>query len=282
MKKSEPSAPKLAPADWVVQAGAVDDVLARMDLLLQRRKRRRRRVVGAAGTAALTCLVLVFWVLPLWRHTAVLATSGAEQRTLVLEDGSCVELNARTRLHTDFRYGRRVVRLEQGEAFFAVAKDAAHPFRVETSAGTVRVTGTQFGVRLVTGACAEVTLCEGAVLATPARPSRADAALALAPGQQATLSDGEAFRRTLSAAQLEHALAWRTGRVEFDGDALGEAVRRFAAFHGVTITVAPAVASLRLGGSYQLAELGAFFDALEATLPVRVYRHDGVFAVGPR
>ena len=37
--------------------------------------------------------------------------------------------------------------LAAGEAFFQVAKDSARPFFVETAAGSVRVTGTQFNVR---------------------------------------------------------------------------------------------------------------------------------------
>ena len=66
-------------------------------------------------------------------------------------------------MHVDFRYGRRFLRLEQGEVFLSVAKDAASPFLVDTPAGRVRVTGTEFNVRVVAGSRLEVTLLEGEV-----------------------------------------------------------------------------------------------------------------------
>lgn len=65
-----------------------------------------------------------------------------------LPDGSVVRLNAFSTLSHPpaFDADKRVVKLE-GEAYFEVEADPAHPFFVETPHGEVRVTGTIFNVR---------------------------------------------------------------------------------------------------------------------------------------
>src|SRR5882757_7444834 len=102
--------PKLHPADWVVKASAVDDVLGEVDKLLRQRRQRRRRIAAASATAAI-CLILSLSLIPYLRDTATVATLAAHRRTLALSDGSRAELSARTSVQTDFRYGRRIVQL---------------------------------------------------------------------------------------------------------------------------------------------------------------------------
>jgi transmembrane sensor len=184
-----------------------------------------------------------------------------------LPDGTRAQLNAATRLHTDFRRGQRVVRLEQGEAYFSVVKDAAHPFRVETAGGTVTVLGTQFNVRLLPGGAVEVTLFEGGV-----DFERAQTHVRLSPGQQISES-GPA--RVLSEGELAAVAAWRDGRIRLNGLTLAGAAARFATFHGKQIAVAPDAASIEMGGSYSLDDLAGFFDTLSGeALGLRVVRID--------
>lgn len=245
--------------------------------------------------------VVAAWVVPMVRDTGTITTAAARRQKVALADGSTLELNAGTDARTDFRYGRRTVRLDRGEAFFSVANDPAHPFLVETSAGTVRVTGTQFNVRLTADHRAEVTLLEGAITVQPSaaasplsapgsRPSASDPStftsqlstgpLNLTPGQQIRLPESAPVIRTLTAAQSENVVAWRTGRLALDGLTLGEAAARFAAYHGRTIAVAPETAALRLGGSCPLDDLPGFLDFLGEALPVRVLsRADGGFRI---
>lgn len=251
--------------DWPYHAGVVDQVLEKVAAKVKRRQARRRRI--AATATALTLVALAaFWGVPYFRSTSSVMTAAAHRRSLDLADGSHADLNARTRVRTDFRYGRRVVYLDQGEAFFSVAKDAKHPFLVETSAGTVRVTGTQFNVRVAADQRAEVTLLEGAVLVR--RPDFE--AIKLSPGQQLSLNAGKPEVHTLVAADLENVMAWRQGRLGLDGLSLAEAIGRLATYHGKVIAVAPDVAGLRPGGSVSLDNLAGALDALEDTLPIRV------------
>jgi transmembrane sensor len=106
-------------------------------------RRRWRVAVGALLAAA----AVVVFVAVLAGRSREIATKIAERQAIALDDGSRVELNAQTSLAVDFRRGERRVKLTRGEAWFSVAKMPARPFVVETPAGVVRVTGTEFNVR---------------------------------------------------------------------------------------------------------------------------------------
>ncbi|MEQ9104909.1 MAG: FecR domain-containing protein [Rhodothermales bacterium] len=118
----------------------------------------------AAAAAVLVVAVALSVVLrpastPDWE--TVLAARG-EIRTVVLDDGSTVTLNADSRLEHAVSEGAdpRVVRLD-GEARFEVASDG-RAFVVETTEARVRVLGTQFTVR-ARGEATAVAVHEGRV-----------------------------------------------------------------------------------------------------------------------
>jgi len=70
-------------------------------------------------------------------------TGPAATATIVLNDGSVVELAPRSRLDLErTRSGRRVAL--DGQAFFSVAPMQGRPFVVRTASGEVRVLGTRF------------------------------------------------------------------------------------------------------------------------------------------
>lgn len=255
--------------DWPRESGQAAQFRERVETHLKTRRRRRRAMKRGVALSLLGVFALL-WAVPYLRDTATEVTPAAQRQTLALADGSQADLNARTQMHTDFRYGRRVVRLEHGEAFFSVAKDPAHPFLVETPAGTIRVTGTQFNVRLKEGGATEVTLLEGAVVFSGGAPGTRQAELA--PGQQ--LDSSRPNLRTLSTADLENVTAWRQGQLAFDGLTLAEAVARIDTYHGVKITVAPEIAGLEPGGTFALDDLPALLRALENALSVKVLRND--------
>lgn len=256
--------------EWPRESGKVDLVLRNMEAKLK--KRRQRRVRTAAGIAS--CLLLVastLWTISFVRFTDTVETAAANRQTLALADGSQAELNARTNIHTDFRFGRRTVRLTQGEAFFSVAKDAAHPFLVQTPAGTIRVTGTAFNVRLTPEGPVVVTLVEGAVTVRQAGTAAGTPDVALRPSEQLWFDSSATRTRVMGAREVEQELAWRSGRLVLEGLTLADAAARFAAYHGRQITVSPEVASLLLGGSCPLDELTGFLDFAKESLRVQVH-----------
>lgn len=224
------------------------------------------RLAGAMLTAA-AAVALVFWLARPGEQNKSFATSVAHRQSLTLADGTQVELNAQTGILVEIGRTERHVRLASGEAFFSVSKDAARPFVIETPAGSVRVTGTQFNVRTENASTLDVTVLEGTV---QVRPGKTSAPRSLAAGHALTSGPAGIEVRNLSATELNNALAWRRGQIVFDGTPLQEALARFARYHGRGITATPEAANLRVGGSFSLDDLDGFFDGLELVLPVKV------------
>jgi transmembrane sensor len=241
---------------------------------------RRPAWVGAVLTAAAAVALAFLWNARIPTQSANVATAVAQRSELTLADGTRVQLNACTALAVDLGRTERRVRLAGGQAFFAVTKDAARPFIVETSAGLVRVTGTQFDVRSETNDQLEVTVTEGHVQVSVDGRGAA-APFALGVGDRLTAGPEGVAVRELSAAELERALAWRQGQIVFAGTPLREALARFARYHGRTITADDDVAALAVGSRYSLDDLNKFFEGLEETLHVQVKPNpDGSVRVG--
>jgi transmembrane sensor len=147
---------------------------------------------------------------------------------VTLPDGSQVNLGGRSKLSVDFTRNARDVRLESGEAFFAVQKDATRPFRVHVLDGVVTAVGTAFDVR-TTNDRVLVAVAEGTVQVNgsgPTLPRGAEASFAPPdPGARPVtrLRRGEAVdfvnrpeNHTLEAAVVTHVdpaepARWRDG-----------------------------------------------------------------------
>lgn len=228
-------------------------------------------------------MVGVAWVglfAPEGGWTRELTTGLAERDVVILEDGSRMELNARTVVGVKFGLADRRVTLTRGEALFTVAKDASRPFVVETAAGVVRAAGTVFNVRATdAGGRVEVTVLEGSVRLGLKNNATDEAALS--PGTQAWLGGGGAVSvRVLPEGGAQDAGAWRSGQVVFHDTPLGEALERFAAYHPKTIVVEADAAELRLGGRFALNDLNGLLDAVQRVLPVRIgWEPDGVVRI---
>jgi len=70
-----------------------------------------------------------------------------DKSSIVLPDSSRVYLNSGSKLtfSSNFKNGRKVSL--EGEAFFSVAKDKNHPFRVKTTDIDIEVLGTKFNLK---------------------------------------------------------------------------------------------------------------------------------------
>lgn len=220
----------------------------------------RRVALGLAAAAAIA-VAAVWWNL----RPQVLVTPAAQRSSVLLADGSQVDLNARTSLAVRLRGDRRNVEMAEGEAYFAVAKDPSRPFIITTPAGEVRVTGTAFNVRSTTDDY-EVTVTEGTVEVTPV----SSAAVTLHLGDQFRITQGKSSTRHLTEEASRDAAAWREGRIVFESEPLDTAVARFARYHNRVITVAPDAADIEIGGRFQLTELDGFLSDVALAFPIRV------------
>lgn len=267
-------------------------------LAAQRRRRGGRRglAVAASLAAALILFAGIGWTV--LQSGTEYATGRGERRTLTLDDGTTVSLDASSRIRVDFEAAERRIHLRQGQARFDVAKDAARPFRVLARDRSVLALGTQFNVELVSDSVL-VTLIEGKVavgsrgLALPealrqaaalaattdkaapkgaeaARPMAASGPVLLDPGQQLIVAEAGARLRT--DVDVRRTMSWQNGELIFDDEPLSSAAARINRYATHAIVVDPSVAHLGISGVFKVGEPEAFVEAVASYFPVQVRR----------
>jgi transmembrane sensor len=166
-----------------------------------------------------------------------LSTPRAGQFTLTLPDGTRVWLNNASTLRypVAFTGADRPVELT-GEAYFEVAKDRAHPFRVIVhrgaagGGGSIDVLGTSFNVMAYDDEPAErTTLVEGGVKFNLAQHS-----VVLRPEQQAVLDEHGTM--TVVHANVGEVTSWKNGYFHFDHASLQTTMRQLARWYDIDVT----------------------------------------------
>jgi transmembrane sensor len=201
------------------------------------------------------------------------ATVAGQLSALKLPDGSRVLLGVASRLAVprDYGAGARAVELD-GEAYFAVQHDTAHPFIVRTGQGTTEDLGTEFAVRAYRQENQlQVVVASGRVaLHGWARP---DSVLAtLRARDRAVIQSGGAATVTRRVA-LERALAWTRGMLMFDDAPLGRVRAQLERWYDLDIvTDDPALDAERVTISFTTKSADEAVGALARVLGVRVTR----------
>lgn len=199
--------------------------------------------------------------------------TGKGQKSIVdLPDGTRVTLDADSAVDVAFTGGRRDVRLLNGRAFFDVAHDRAHPFAVQAGGRVVTALGTQFDVRLTPGAL-RVVLAEGSVSVASAPGGPAAPTVRLVPGQAFAARTGAAGK--VAPANLDEALAWKQGVVEFHDQPLSEAIGLLNRYTRARIVIKdPKVAAMRITGVFKTGDILRFGRSVSQVLPVRMVARD--------
>jgi transmembrane sensor len=277
------------------------DISALRDEALRAGQRRRRRVwfttAAAAAIAALTLGVAVWnGPSPAWLREPIAAmvtrlsgaqiysTSTGQRSTFVLDDGSSIELNARSRIEVRFSDYRREVALVEGQALFNVTKDLRRPFIVRAGDRQVLAIGTRFDVRL-DATSVQVTLLEGKVrIEEDTAMWKRGQEIELTPGKQwvARLNAPSllAERRTVEGSaevvrdiDVAKVTAWREGRIYFDDLPLQEAIDEMNRHSTVHIRLDSAeLARLRVNGMFKAGEQEIFVSALQEYFQIEAQR----------
>jgi transmembrane sensor len=221
---------------------------------------RSRRLAGLAAAATVLLILGGIWLLRVASETY--ATRIGEQRSLTLEDGSRIELNARSRIRIHFGETERRVELSEGQALFHVAKDPSRPFVVRTDDISIRAVGTQFDVNREHSGTT-VTVIEGRVAVAPqatavvvptspgeSSPTVASASeVLLGAGQQLILAEAQPLQPR--QANLAAATAWTQRQLIFDATPLADAVEQFNRHNRRQLVVTSAeLGKLSISGVY--------------------------------
>ena len=209
-------------ATAVAAAGEADSV---------RRIRRPALWITAAGVV-MAIFAVAFWYTTL-PQVDIYTTALGEQRRLMLDDGSMIDMNTQSTLRVAYTDTTRDVQLEQGEALFTVAKDSDRPFIVASEHATVRAIGTQFNVQQRDGEV-RVTVLEGRVAVEQTTPSIPNGAVGIIEEAPVELGAGDAAEvlpampiKTVAKVNTERTLAWTERRLIFENETLSSVVAEF-------------------------------------------------------
>jgi len=225
------------------------------------------RTTLAAALAIATAVLATWFHIPKAEQVLRRTELGGFSRTM-LPDGSTVLLNTNTEIQVHFNRSMREVILTRGEALFTVAHAEGRPFEVTAGATSVRAIGTSFVVRRVEATSVEILVSRGRVCVAA---GSATAPVMLAAGDDTRVdARGHVATARADASEIDRRLAWTRGQIWLNETTLAEAIAEFNRYNSRKFVIAdPALATLRVGGSFAATDPKAFVAALERVFGIR-------------
>jgi transmembrane sensor len=233
--------------------------------------------VAALGLFAAVCIAAVsFFSLPIER---TYTTSVGGNQSIVLADGSRIELNTDTVLRTRENAAARTIWLDKGEAYFQIKHDVAHPFVVMVGDRRVTDLGTKFLVRRDVERL-EVAVMEGRVrFDSSGGPSQAKSAL-LTSGEDIVATPNTVFLTARSVQKIGEELGWRKGIIVFDHTTLADAAAEFNRYNARKLVIADrSVANIAIDGTFPTDDVEAFIDVVQHILQLHVDKYKDEIAI---
>ncbi|MEN7549810.1 FecR domain-containing protein [Rapidithrix thailandica] len=164
-------------------------------------------------------------------------TPTGQRSTISLSDGTVIKLNSESRLRIPKNYSadQRKVYLE-GEAFFEVAKDSLHPFRILSGKVETKVLGTSFNIRAYPEASQiQVAVVTGKVQVSTTKDASQEA-LMLTPNEMGVFNKGDHLL-SKTGFDSRKMISWKDDIIYFYKDDLSEVVTKLERWYGVDIEV---------------------------------------------
>lgn len=229
----------------------------------------RRAVLAwtGAGAAAATSLALF----GLGAAAAQTVTTGlGEVRRITLDDGSTILMNTRTSLRIRYDAHARQVDLLYGEAYFTVLREPRRPFLVAAGGLPLRTTQAAFRVRDLGRQPLDVLVDQG-------RVTLGQGAAVVMPAQTRTLfpTSGGAtpVPQAIAPDRITRELAWRDGKIAFEGERLDQAAAQFARYSRTRIDIAdPMLAREPITGLFAAGDPVGFGHAVAGIFGARLDR----------
>ena len=181
-----------------------------------------------------------------------------QRSVLTLTDSTVVYLGAGSwiRLPQKFTGNTREITLE-GEAFFQVKKDPAHPFIIHTGLVQTRVLGTSFKIEAFRGRLLSVSVATGKVRVERKEEfngHKLSSLAVLTPGYK-VLYDEITKKAAASGVIITDLEQWKDGGLVFNGLRLDEVAMILERQYNVKITIAsPSIAAYKINAAFKANE----------------------------
>jgi transmembrane sensor len=231
----------------------------------------RRRVLAWAGAGSAFAAAAVALGISVPAAGAI-HTGLGEVRLVTLDDGSTVMLNTQTSVRIRYSESERRVELLDGEAYFTIVGDS-RPFLVDAGEARLRSAQATFRVRKLTAKPLDILVDRGGLLldraGMPAPVAmRANTRIALPPASAHAVAP---VPQPVSPDLLSRELAWREGKIAFEGERLDEAAAAFARYSNTRIEIAdPALAREPVTGLFSASDPAGFGRAAASIFGARI------------
>lgn len=204
-------------------------------------------------------------------------SSQKERKQLQLTDGTKVWLSPNSKLSypAHFEGKHRLVSLE-GEAFFEVAHDAAHPFIIKTGKVNTTVLGTSFNINAYQKQhTINVTLVSGKVAVALNAVN-----VTLMPNQQLIVDKATAQLTKIDFPSAASFLHKRLGLYEYQGTALMEVVKDLETQYGIAIQLDNTLAETNFYGNLNLNDpIAQTLNKLCTVMEIKWKRNGGQYVI---
>ena len=198
---------------------------------------------------------------------AAYSTAIGTRRTVMLSDGSRIDLNTASQLTVDFDRSRRQVRMKDAEAYFDVTKDPRRPFVIEAGQSQIRVVGTAFDVKNRDGQL--VVSVERGIVDVQPTPFADAKHYRLRPGQALAYNPSTGLIK-VSFTENGEASGWRTGRLIYRDQPLFVVVADLNRQFKRPIRLGDTqTGRVRLSGVLMIDTQAAMLKRLSALLPIK-------------
>lgn len=241
---------------------------------------RRSLIGGGAAIAAASAGFIAAPRLSLWWEADFIVPAGS-QREVTLPDGTIAAVNTGGALKVDFTAGLRLVHLLRGEVEFRIppAADGSR-FRVAAGGGNTDMPDGHLTIGNAENLTTVAVIDGHAAVYSPLAPNETilehKPHVALVPSQKTTYLLG-ADPAPPDAADLEMLLAWRQGKIIFEGKPFAAAISDIGRYVSEPVILRPGVdRDLAVSGIFLTAQPLAALQSLARTQALSVRRIPGV------
>lgn len=249
-------------------------------------RRRRRNFIGQVAAVLLCALAtggIIYYIN--YSETEVpmkmefVSTEKGEVRKVILPDSSVVWLNNQSLLAYPSSFGteNREVLL-QGEAYFEVYRNEAHPFVVRSNALTTKVLGTKFNVRAYdVDNELTVAVSSGRVQVSNYSDNSALFSETLNRSDRIVYDKrAKAFTRDL-LAEIDNSISWTEGKLSFHNVPLIDVTNALERRFNVVIKLDPSLYEKKIYADFERKSPDTILDVLSILIPAHLNKGRGYY-----